>query len=108
MIYINSKGEEKKLDDMNIFELTNSAQKADRVLNFFKGASRQENHIFQEKEWNVVERYIEVIQKNLWQEIKDRDVTGIDQHFHETFPHLDEATAITMKNFIKENFTLKQ
>ena len=104
MIYVNSKGEKKELKEMNIHELKATAQKADRVLNWMRGnESRLDPEGFE-----PAVRYIQIVRDEIWAEVEARNITGIDEHLDEVFSHLSEGDRITMKNFIKTNFTLKE
>lgn len=109
MLYINSKEETLDLADLNDFHLKAAAQKSDHILNFMVGAGqRGDFSTFKHEEWGVIERYIKMIQANLWAEVKRRDLDNpVKAHFLETFPHLEEADKIALWNFMKGNFNPK-
>lgn len=108
MLYLNSKGEQKKLEEMNDFELTATAKKADRVLNWATGRL-SEGYRGDSRESEDALRYIKVVRDNLWEEVKRRDLDNpVKAHFHETFPHLEEGDKKALWNFMKTNFSPKQ
>ncbi len=110
MIYINSKGEEVRLENLNDFHLMSAARKADEITNFLTGvSSKGDPSTFRHEEWGYVERYINIVRHNLWVEVDRRDLQNpIKEHFLKTFPHLEEGDKTALWNFMKSNFSPKK
>lgn len=105
MIYKTSKGEDVEVSKMNDFQLLNSAQKADRILNSFTGVS----HRLDGELVSNVERFLEIVRNNLWKEVNERDLNDpVWTEFREKFGAVPQLFQSEIRNFIKQNFIPKE
>lgn len=78
MIYIDSKGEEQELSELNDFHLRAAHEKAQRFANAGEAASLSDGD-------HELARYVRMVQKNLWAEICRRKSLPLSQRFEAAF-----------------------